>query len=111
MEPSLTEVIYTIFLGLLTSMGQVFILAICLYYLYKIGSKADSILLLLGSIIWLLCSIFTLVGISYANVWGSEKYLTFTYILQGFSFVGSLLFVIGFFLLIRRTLSGLKNEN
>ncbi|GAA4272122.1 hypothetical protein U6A24_11495 [Aquimarina gracilis] len=111
MEPSFTEIIYYIFFGLLTSLGQVFILAICLYYTFKIGTKPDSILLLLGSVIWLLCSITTRVGVLYAKVWGSELYLTFTYVLQGFLFLGSLLFVIGFFLLIRRTLSGLKNEN
>lgn len=111
MEPSLAEIIYYIFLGLLTSMGQVFIFVICLYYIFKIGTKADSILLLLGSIIWVLCGVSALIGTLYAKVWGSELYLTFTYILQGFSFVGSLLFVIGFFLLIRRVLVSIKNEN
>lgn len=102
MEPSISEIIYYIFLGVLTSLGKVFILVICIYYIFKIGSKADSLLLLLGSIIWLLCGILTLVGTRYAQVWGSESYVTYSYVLQGFSFVGSLLFVIGFFLLIRK---------
>ncbi len=102
MEPSITKILSFILLGILTSMGQVLILGICLYYIYKIGSKKDSILVLLGSMIWLLCSISTLVATLYVRVWGTETYQLVTYAIQGFSFFGSLLFVIGFFLLIRR---------
>ncbi|MEW7291576.1 hypothetical protein [Aquimarina sp. 2304DJ70-9] len=107
MEPSLTETLYYIFLGLLTSMGQVLIIAICIYYLFKIGAKADSILLLIGSIISLVCTLATTVGALYAKIWGTEAYLQFTYILQGFSFVGSLLFLIGFFILVRRVIKNI----
>ncbi len=108
MEPSITETLYYVFLSLLTSMGQVLIIAICIYYLFKIGAKVDSILLLIGSIISLLCVIATTVGALYAKIWGAETYLQFTYILQGFSFIASLLFLIGFFILVRRVIKNIE---
>ncbi len=107
MEPSITEIIYYVFLGLLTSIGQVFLVILCLYYLYKIGTKADSVLLIVGSLISLLCAISNPVGALYAKSWGADSYLSFTYIIQGFSALASLLFVIGFFLLIRRVIKNI----
>ena len=102
MEPTLLEILYYIFLGLITSGGQVLIFILSIYYWAKTGSKVDSILLVVGSSISLITLILIQIGVLYASVWGKEVYLQFTYLTQGISFIGSLLFVIGFFLLIRK---------
>jgi len=102
MGPSLSEIIYYIFLGLVTSLGQLFMLVICIYYLFKRGPKTDSLLLVIGSSLSIIGSITSRVGIAYASTWGSDKYLVFSYFLQGFFFLSSLLFAVGFLLLVRR---------
>jgi len=104
METNVLEIIYYIFLGLITSLGQVLLVGICLYYLIKKGAKADATLLLIGSSIMLLCGILSTVGALFARVWGTESYVTYTYSIQGISMLGSLLFVIGFFILIRKVI-------
>ncbi|SHI57846.1 hypothetical protein [Aquimarina spongiae] len=102
MGPSISEIIYYIFLGLVTSLGQLFLVAICVYYLFKRGPKADSLLLVIGSGLSILGTITSRVGIGYATTWGSDKYLIFSYFLQGLFFLSSLLFAVGFLLLVRR---------
>lgn len=108
MELDILEIIKYIFLGLLTSIPQIIIVVLCIYYLYKVGTKTEGILLTTGSTISLLCGVASVVGASYFSGFGVDSYLTFTYIVQGFSFIGSILFVIGFFLLIRKTI---KNKS
>ena len=102
MEPSLSEIIYYIFLGLATALGEIFMLVICIYYLTKRGPKADSLLLVIGSSLSIVGAIISRVSILYISVWGADKYAIFTYFLQGFFFLCSLLFTVGFLLLIRR---------
>ena len=102
MEPSLSEIIYYIFLGLVTSLGELFMLVICIYYLTKRGPKADSLLLVIGSSLSIVGAIISRVSILYISVWGADKYAIFSYFLQGFFFLCSLLFTVGFLLLIRR---------
>ncbi len=104
MEPSITEIFYYVFLGLLTSPAQLIIILICLYYLIKSKATADSVLLMIGSFIILLSTILTQVGVLYAKTWGSNSYLSYSFVIQGISIVGSLLFAVGLFLLIRKVI-------
>ncbi len=108
MEPTITKILFQIFLGLITSLGQVCILAICIYYILKAGSKSDGALLCTGSVIWLFCSVSQSVGTLYISIWGTTGFQLFTYIIQGCSMLGSLLFVLGFFILIRKVI---QNKN
>ncbi|WP_024771167.1 hypothetical protein [Aquimarina macrocephali] len=102
MGQDITEIIKHIFLGILTSIPQLVIVILCIYYITKIGSKTEAILLTTGSIISLLCGISNVVGATYISTLGVDSYVIFIYIIQGFSFLGSILFVIGFFILIRK---------
>ncbi|WP_109852355.1 hypothetical protein [Aquimarina sp. AU58] len=104
MELSITEIIKYIFLGIITSIPQLVITILCIYYIIKVGSKTEGILLTTGSIISLLCGISNTVGTTYISTLGTDTYLTYIYVIQGFSFLGSILFVIGFFLLIKKTI-------
>ncbi len=90
------------------SIGQVFIVLITIYYIVKSGSKLDGILMLTGSCLSLLCSIFIQVG---ALLWEAETYAFSMYIISGISTLGSVLFVIGFFLLIRKFLKNTISTN
>ncbi|WP_103070516.1 hypothetical protein [Aquimarina sediminis] len=104
MVPSITEIITHIFFGLAASIPQVFIVVICLYYIFKKGSKIEGVLLVSGSILSLLCALSTQIGVLFSQVWGADSYLTYTYVFYGISFIGSVLFVIGFFILVRKTI-------
>ncbi len=104
MEPSIKEILLHIFLGFLTSPAQLIILLICIYYLIKSKGTTDSILLLVGSSITLLDYIFIQVGVLYAKNWGSDSYITYSLIVQSISKVGSLLFAIGLFNIVRKVL-------
>ncbi|EZH74004.1 hypothetical protein ATO12_14090 [Aquimarina atlantica] len=104
MELSITEILKYFFLGIITSIPQLVIAILCIYYIIKVGSKTDGILLTTGSIISLLCGISNTVGTTYISTLGADTYLTYIYVIQGFSFLGSILFVIGFFLLIKKTI-------
>lgn len=104
MGQDITEIIKHIFLGILTSIPQLVIVILCIYYIVKIGSKTEAILLTTGSMISLLCGVSNVVGATYISTLGVDSYVIFIYIIQGFSFFGSILFVIGFFLLIKKTI-------
>lgn len=104
MESSILEIVKYIFLGLLTSIPQLIIVILCVYYIFKTGSKTEGILLTIGSITSLLCDVSNVVGAMSVNTLRADSYVTFTYIVQGFSFLGSVIFVIGFFLLIKKTI-------
>lgn len=104
MEQGITEIIKHIFLGIITSIPQLVIAILCVYYIIKVGLKTEGVLLTTGSIISLLCGISNIVGATYISTLGVDSYVTFIYFIQGFSFLGSVLFVIGFFLLIKKTI-------
>jgi hypothetical protein len=104
MEQDITEIIKHIFLGIITSIPQLVIAILCIYYILRVGLKTEGILLTTGSIISLLCGISNIVGATYISTLGVDSYVTFIYFIQGFSFLGSVLFVIGFFLLIKKAI-------
>ncbi len=104
MEPDYTQVLYSILVGLFSSLFSIFTIIICIYYIVKMGSKIEGTLMIIASSISLLCSIATQIGVLYIKTWGTNDYLHFTYIIQGFAFLGSLLFIIGFFILIRKVI-------
>ncbi|PKV50518.1 hypothetical protein ATE84_2576 [Aquimarina sp. MAR_2010_214] len=98
----ITEIIKYLFQGVLTSIPQLVIVILCIYYLIKVGSKIDGVLLTIGSIISILCNISNVVGAVYISTLGVDSYVIYLYIIQGFSILGSILFAIGFFILIRK---------
>ncbi|MEW7277411.1 hypothetical protein ABW636_02300 [Aquimarina sp. 2201CG1-2-11] len=109
MNPTIFEILYQILLGFAISIGEVFVLIICIYYLFKTGIKTDSVLLLLGSIFIIMNVILTHIGILYSQIWGMDSYLLYTYFTRGIYFLGSILFVIGFFYLIRKVIKRIDN--
>ncbi len=109
MESDIIKVVTNIFISFLTSLPQIIIVILCLYYLYKVTSKTEGILLAAGSIISLLCSVSIFMASSYISHFEQiNSYETLVYISHGLSFFGSILFTIGFFLLIRKTI---KNKS
>ncbi len=110
MEQNIIEVIKHIFLGIITSIPQLVITILCIYYIIKVGLKTEGVLVTTGSIISLLCGISNIVGATYISTLGADTYVTFIYFVQGFSFLGSVLFVIGFFLLIKKTIKYVLND-
>ena len=100
MEPDYTRILYAILIGVITSFFSIFTIIICIYYTVKVGWKTEGVLLITGSSISILCAIATQIGVLYSSTWSADGYLQFTYSIQGISFVGSLLFTIGFLQLI-----------
>ncbi|WP_299222324.1 hypothetical protein [uncultured Aquimarina sp.] len=81
-------------------------IGIAIYYLNKMKSKTEGILILIGNIIILLSIIVnTLLFVMFMDeTW---EHMTYSYILSGInilSFIGSMLFVAGTFLLIKRVI-------
>ena len=76
MSPSTFEILYQVLLGFAISIGEVFVLIICIYYLFKTGVKTDSVLLVLGSILIFLNVILTHVGILYSQILNLKMFKT-----------------------------------
>ncbi len=96
------EILSMIFVGLISSIPYIFTLIISIYYRKKTGSKKDSTLLILGNIILILCSISQTISTIFIRSWGTEIYTYFIYSINGISFLASILFTIGFLLLVRK---------
>jgi len=100
--PDFLEIIKYLIIGMFSSITQIFILGVCIYFYRKMGSSAATILLLIGSALLTLFTLLSSASIGFYMVLGAEKYAIITYIFQIGSFLGSLLFAIGFLITIKK---------
>ncbi|WP_299260682.1 hypothetical protein [uncultured Aquimarina sp.] len=100
--PDFLEIIKYLIIGIFSSITQIFVSIVCIYFYRKIGSSVERILLLIGSLLLTLFTILSSSSIAFYMFLGANQYATILYIFQIGSFLGSLLFAIGFLITIRK---------
>ncbi|GAA4277997.1 hypothetical protein [Aquimarina mytili] len=115
MDANTPSIIIQLLLGIVYALPTVAFIIISLYYLKKAGSTIDGVLILIGNII-----IFTTIILNQASMvlfvyyrkWSADVY---SYITMGtgiLSFIGSILFIVGLSLLVKRVVKNYtSNEN
>ncbi|MBQ4821756.1 hypothetical protein [Aquimarina sp. MMG016] len=102
MESSFTEILTRTLTALLYIIPTLFFIGIAIYYLMKVGSKIEGVLILIGNVIILLVSISFNFMYLYIDSWGIQIYSIINMVVNGIGFIGSILFAIGFFMVVRK---------
>jgi len=104
MESDVSQILIQLMTGLLYSIPTIIFIIISVYYLIKMGPKTDGIFILIGNIIILLSIIaHQVLFLNVQNI-TTELFSWISAAINIFSFLGSTLFVIGIFLLIKRVI-------
>ncbi|WP_299260680.1 hypothetical protein [uncultured Aquimarina sp.] len=107
METDISQVLVQSLTGLFYVLPTLVFIIISSYYLMKMGGKMDGILILVGNIIIFLSSIINqvlFIQLSVYQSWDGYYYSYISTALSILSFIGSILFVAGTFLLIRKVI-------
>lgn len=107
MESDVAPVIIQLLTGLFYAIPTIIFIVISIYYLMKIGSKTEGVLILIGNIILFLSIVVNqilFIQLSVYQSWDSYYYSYISTALSILSFIGSILFVIGVFLLMKKVI-------
>ncbi len=75
---------------------------LAIYYNSKIGSTKEGILILVGNILILIVAILHQFLYTLVESWGFELYAIINFGVNAISFIGSILFLIGLFLMMKK---------
>ncbi len=107
MDVNMPSIIVQLLLGIVYALPTMACIIISLYYLKKAGSTIDGVLILIGNSILcttiILSQVFMVLFVHYRK-WSTDIY---SYITMGtgvLSFIGSILFVVGLSLLVKRVI-------
>ncbi|WP_299248544.1 hypothetical protein [uncultured Aquimarina sp.] len=107
METDISQVLIQSLTGLFYVLPTIVFIIISGYYLMKMGSKTDGILILIGNIIIFLSTVvgqILFIQLSISQTWDVGSYSYISTALGILSFIGSILFVVGIFLLMKRVI-------
>lgn len=113
MDADISQIIIQLLMGFLYGLPTLAFIIICLYYLKKVGSVIDGILLLIGNSIIFITIILGQIAMIYFVHYRTWEANTYTYITIGnnvLSFIGSILCVVGLFLLVKRVIKNSTNH-
>jgi len=100
--PDFLEIIKYLIIGIFSSITQIFIFVVSIYFYRKMGSSVERMLLLTGSLLMTLSAMLSSSSMAFYMFLGAERYATILYILQIGTFLGTLLFAIGFLMTVRK---------
>ncbi|MDY8138881.1 hypothetical protein [Aquimarina sp. 2201CG5-10] len=104
MDSNIAEILMRILTSLFYIVPTLFFIGIAIYYLMKVGSKTEGMLMLIGNILILLVSISFNFMFLYIESWGIQMYSIINTIVNGIGFIGSTLFAIGVFMIVRKVI-------
>ncbi|MDH7444104.1 hypothetical protein [Aquimarina sp. 2201CG14-23] len=107
MESNISQVLIQLLTGLFYALPTIAFIVISIYYLLKTGTKTDGILILIGNIIIFLSIVLgriLFIQLAVYQKWEGETYSYLSTGISALSFIGSILFVVGTFLLIRKVI-------
>ncbi len=105
MEINTSQILIQLLLALAYAIPTIFFIVISIYYLLKMGSRTDGILILAGNIVILLSIILSrilFIQFAFYEKWQGEMYSYVSSAINVISFMGSLAFAIGVFLLMKK---------
>ncbi|AXT55839.1 hypothetical protein J8L88_20630 [Aquimarina sp. MMG015] len=107
MEADITQIIIQLFIGLAYAIPTLFFIIISIYYLLKMGSQIDGILILAGNVIIFLCIVIgriLFIQFAFYQKWEGTIYSYITTAISIVSVIGSILFAVGVFLLMKKVI-------
>ncbi|MHA7059766.1 hypothetical protein ACWGOQ_0021240 [Aquimarina sp. M1] len=107
MNSDFSQIIVQLLMGLAYAIPTLFFIVISIYYLIKMGTQTDGILILIGnSIIFISIVINQVIFIQLAfyEKWQGESYTYLSSAINILSFFGSLAFAIGVLLLMKKVI-------
>ncbi|SEM23546.1 hypothetical protein SAMN04487910_4506 [Aquimarina amphilecti] len=107
MEADITQIIIQLLMGLAYAIPTLFFIVISIYYLLKMGSQIDGILILIGNVIIFLCIVIgriLFIQFAFYQQWEGNMYSYITTAISIVSVIGSILFAIGIFLLMKKVI-------
>ncbi|WP_103864859.1 hypothetical protein [Aquimarina sp. I32.4] len=79
---------------------------LAIYYISKVGSTKEGILILIGNILLFIVAIIHQFLFMLVDSWGFNLYSIINSGVNFIAFIGSILFIIGFYLLIKKAIKG-----
>jgi len=107
MDSNTYQIFIQLLMGLLYAIPSLIFIGISIYYISKMGTLIDGILILIGNIIILLSiAIGKILWIQFVffQTWQRDLYSYISTAISIFSVLGSILFAIGVFLLVKRVI-------
>ncbi|MEW7291575.1 hypothetical protein [Aquimarina sp. 2304DJ70-9] len=108
MESNFTDILLRVTGILFYIVPILFFIILAIYYLSKADAKTPGILILIGNILILLVAIANQFLYLFIQEWGMDLFSLVSVVVNAISFVGYVLFLIGFFMIIQKTL---KKQN
>ncbi|TSE10862.1 MULTISPECIES: hypothetical protein [Aquimarina] len=75
---------------------------LAIYYNSKVGSTKEGVLILVGNILILIVAILHQFLYTFVDLWGFDIYAIINAGVNGISFIGSILFLIGLYMMIQK---------
>ncbi|MFD2565634.1 MULTISPECIES: hypothetical protein [Aquimarina] len=107
MEPNTPQIIVQLLLALAYAIPTIFFIVISIYYLVKMGSQTDGILILVGNVIIFLSIIVgrvLFIQLAFYEKWQGEMYSYISGAVNILSFLGASAFAVGVFLLMKKVI-------
>ncbi|WP_299189481.1 hypothetical protein [uncultured Aquimarina sp.] len=107
MDIDTPQIIIQLLMGLVYAIPTIFFIAISIYYLSKMKSQIEGILILIGNVIIFLCIIIgriLFIQFAFYQKWEGTIYSYITTAISIVSVVGSILFAVGIFLLMKKVI-------
>ncbi len=108
MESNFTDMLLRVIGILFYAVPVLFFIILAIYYISKADAKIPGILILIGNILILLVVITNQFLYLYIEDWGIDLFSLVSVVVNAISFVGYVLFLIGFFMIIQKLL---KKQN
>ncbi|MCK8520785.1 hypothetical protein M0D21_04375 [Aquimarina sp. D1M17] len=109
-----SQIIIQLLMGLVFAIPTLFFIGIGLFYISKVGTKTDGLLFLIGNIVILLSIIINKILFVQFIVYQNMEATTYSYVLYAtniLSFIGSILFAIGLYLLVKKAVKLNNTKN
>lgn len=107
---NLSEIILRITGALFYILPILVFIILSIYYISKKGSTKEGILVLIGNILILIVAILHQFLYMFIDSWGFDLYAIINAGVNAISFIGSILFIIGFYMMIQKIIKNKVSE-
>ncbi|WP_152538590.1 hypothetical protein [Aquimarina macrocephali] len=107
---NLSEIIHRFIGGLFYMLPILVFIILTIYYMSKKGATKEGVLILIGNILILIVAILHQFIYKFVDSWGFDIYLIINSGINTISFIGSILFIIGFYMMIQKIIKNKVSE-
>jgi glucan phosphoethanolaminetransferase (alkaline phosphatase superfamily) len=107
---NLSEIILRVTSALFYIVPILVFIILAIYYINKNGSTKEGLLVLIGNILILIVAIIHRFLYTFIDSWGFDVYAIINTGVNAISFIGSILFLIGFYMMIQKIIKNKVSE-